>query len=38
MIGHLQTNKSMKAAELFGAVDSIDSVKLAEKLNAPPQT
>ena len=33
MIGHLQTNKAAKAAELFGAVDSIDSVKLAEKLN-----
>ena len=33
MIGHLQTNKGAKAAELFGAVDSIDSVKLAEKLN-----
>src|SRR3954470_9092337 len=34
MIGHLQTNKAAKAAELFSAVDSIDSVKLAEKLNA----
>jgi PLP dependent protein len=34
MIGHLQTNKSAKAAELFGVVDSIDSVKLAEKLDA----
>ncbi|MGA8432505.1 MAG: YggS family pyridoxal phosphate-dependent enzyme [Candidatus Sulfotelmatobacter sp.] len=34
MIGHLQTNKSAKAAELFAAVDSIDSLKLAEKLNA----
>jgi pyridoxal phosphate enzyme (YggS family) len=34
MIGHLQTNKSSKAAELFSAVDSVDSVKLAEKLNA----
>jgi PLP dependent protein len=34
MIGHLQTNKSAKAAELFGAVDSVDSVKLAEKLDA----
>src|SRR5271166_1764814 len=34
MIGHLQTNKAGKAAELFGAVDSIDSVKLAEKLDA----
>jgi pyridoxal phosphate enzyme (YggS family) len=33
MIGHLQTNKTGKAAELFTAVDSVDSVKLAEKLN-----
>jgi pyridoxal phosphate enzyme (YggS family) len=34
MIGHLQTNKGATAAELFGAVDSLDSVRLAEKLNA----
>lgn len=34
MIGHLQTNKSGKAVELFSAIDSVDSVKLAEKLNA----
>jgi PLP dependent protein len=34
MIGHLQTNKAAKAAELFHAVDSVDSVKLAEKLNS----
>jgi pyridoxal phosphate enzyme (YggS family) len=33
MIGHLQTNKAGKAAELFGAVDSVDSIKLAEKLD-----
>jgi len=33
MIGHLQTNKAAKAAELFAGVDSVDSVKLAEKLN-----
>jgi PLP dependent protein len=33
MIGHLQSNKAGKAAELFHAVDSIDSLKLAEKLN-----
>jgi PLP dependent protein len=38
MIGHLQTNKATKAAELFHAVDSIDSVKLAEKLNAAAQS
>ncbi len=34
LIGHLQSNKAAKAAELFGAVDSVDSVKLAERLNA----
>src|ERR1700730_18051072 len=33
MIGHLQTNKAGRVAELFAAVDSIDSLKLAEKLN-----
>jgi pyridoxal phosphate enzyme (YggS family) len=33
MIGHLQTNKASKATELFNAVDSVDSVKLAEKLD-----
>jgi pyridoxal phosphate enzyme (YggS family) len=33
MIGHLQTNKATKAAELFRAVDSVDSVKLAERLD-----
>ena len=34
MIGHLQTNKAAKTAELFQAVDALDSVKLAEKLDA----
>ena len=34
MIGHLQTNKAGKAAELFTAVDSVDSAKLAAKLDA----
>ena len=34
MIGHLQTNKAAKAADLFNAVDSVDSIKLAEKLDA----
>jgi PLP dependent protein len=38
MIGHVQTNKAAKAAELFRAVDSVDSVKLAEKLNAAAQS
>ena len=37
LIGHLQTNKAVKAAELFGAVDSVDSVRMAEKLNASAQ-
>src|SRR5580704_11887240 len=34
MIGHLQTNKAAKTTELFRAVDSVDSLKLAEKLDA----
>jgi PLP dependent protein len=34
LIGHLQSNKAGKAAELFHAVDSVDSLKLAERLNA----
>src|ERR1041385_3651694 len=33
LIGHLQSNKVKKAAELFHAVDSVDSLRLAEKLN-----
>jgi hypothetical protein len=33
MIGHLQTNKAAKALEVFSAVDSVDSVHLADKLN-----
>jgi pyridoxal phosphate enzyme (YggS family) len=34
MIGHLQTNKVSQAAELFSHIDSIDSVRLARKLNS----
>lgn len=34
MIGHLQSNKAAKTAELFRSVDSVDSLKLAEKLDA----
>jgi hypothetical protein len=34
LIGHLQSNKATRAAELFSAVDSLDSVRLAERLNA----
>jgi pyridoxal phosphate enzyme (YggS family) len=33
LIGHLQSNKSNKAGELFHAIDSVDSLRLAEKLN-----
>ncbi|HET9183840.1 MAG TPA: YggS family pyridoxal phosphate-dependent enzyme [Candidatus Angelobacter sp.] len=33
LIGHLQSNKAKKAAELFNSVDSIDSLHLAQKLN-----
>jgi len=33
LIGHLQSNKAAKAADLFHAVDSVDSLKLADKLN-----
>ncbi len=34
LIGHLQTNKAAKAAELFDAIDTVDSVRMAEKMNA----
>jgi PLP dependent protein len=34
LIGHLQSNKAAKAVELFLAVDSLDSVRLAERLNS----
>ncbi len=37
LIGHLQTNKAAKAVELFSAVDSVDSLRLAQKLNATAQ-
>ena len=33
LIGHLQSNKAAKAVELFDGVDSVDSVRLAERLN-----
>jgi pyridoxal phosphate enzyme (YggS family) len=33
LIGHLQTNKAKKATEIFHAVDSVDSLRLAEKLD-----
>ncbi len=34
MIGHLQSNKAGKAVEVFHAIDSLDSAKLGERLNA----
>jgi len=33
LIGHLQSNKVAKAAEIFDGVDTLDSVRLAERLN-----
>ena len=33
LIGHLQSNKAARAAELFRSVDTLDSVALAERLN-----
>jgi len=33
LVGHLQSNKSRRAAELFHVVHSLDSVRLAERLN-----
>jgi pyridoxal phosphate enzyme (YggS family) len=33
LIGHLQSNKALRAVELFDAVDSLDSLRLAERLN-----
>src|SRR5882672_2585616 len=38
LIGHLQSNKAAKAAELFHAVDSVDSLRLVERLNAAAST
>jgi PLP dependent protein len=34
MLGHLQTNKAKKAVEIFDAVDSVDSEKIAAALDA----
>ena len=33
LIGHLQSNKAAKAAKLFHAVDSVDDLAVAQKLN-----
>jgi len=34
LIGPLQSNKATRAAELFDAIDSVDSLKIATRLNA----
>ena len=34
LIGHLQSNKSNQAAKLFTAIDAIDSLRLAQRLNS----
>ena len=34
LIGPLQSNKTNKAAELFDAIDAVDSLKIAQRLNA----
>jgi pyridoxal phosphate enzyme (YggS family) len=36
LIGHLQANKSKRAAELFHVVQTVDSVRLARRLNDAP--
>jgi hypothetical protein len=33
LIGHLQSNKALRAADLFDAIDSVDSLRLAQRLN-----
>jgi hypothetical protein len=33
LIGHLQSNKSVRAAEIFQGIDSVDSLRIAERLN-----
>jgi pyridoxal phosphate enzyme (YggS family) len=33
LIGHLQSNKAQRAVELFDGIDSLDSLRLAERLN-----
>lgn len=34
LIGHLQSNKTKRSAQLFQAIDSVDSLKLARRLDA----
>jgi pyridoxal phosphate enzyme (YggS family) len=33
LIGHLQSNKAARAVEIFDGIDSLDSLRLAERLN-----
>jgi len=33
LVGHLQSNKARRAAQIFSAVDSVDSVELARRLD-----
>jgi pyridoxal phosphate enzyme (YggS family) len=33
LIGHLQSNKARRAAEIFDAVETVDSARLARRLN-----
>lgn len=33
LIGKLQSNKSAKAAEIFSAIDTVDSLRIAQRLN-----
>src|SRR5271166_2204451 len=37
LIGHLQSNKAAKAVELFRHIDSIDSLRVTEKLDSAAQ-
>lgn len=37
LIGHLQSNKAARAAELFSGIDTVDSLKLAERLHGAAQ-
>ncbi len=37
LIGPLQSNKTARAAELFAAIDTVDSLKIAQRLNSAAQ-
>jgi pyridoxal phosphate enzyme (YggS family) len=38
LIGPLQSNKTIRAAELFHSIDAVDSLKIAQRLNTAAQT